>query len=70
MVVRAEELVFRCAVLCHLCNLFMYLLIMATRRLHNDGKVLSILIVDFENMSNFSSADSDYIITDSEVSES
>jgi hypothetical protein len=70
MVVRVEELAFRCAVVCHLCNLFTYLLIMATRRLHNDGKVLSILIVDFENMSNFSSAASDSIITDSKVSES
>jgi hypothetical protein len=48
----------------------MYLLTMATRRLHNDGKVLSILIVNFENMSNCSSSDSDYIITDSKVSKS
>jgi hypothetical protein len=60
MAVRAQELTFRCVVFCHLCSLFMYLLIMATRRLHNDGKVLSILIVNSENMSDFSSADSDY----------
>jgi hypothetical protein len=47
----------------------MYLLIIATRRLHNYGKVFSILIFNFENMSNFSSADSDYTITDSKFSE-
>jgi hypothetical protein len=48
----------------------MYLLNTATRRLHNDGKVLSVLIVTFQNMPNFSSSDSDYIITDPKVSES